>query len=105
MMAMSSFADSLAELILSRLTEAEALDELNPLIARLQLAADQRNKKPRVISAVELTEAQQADLKAGLEADEIEFVVDPEVLGGIVLEHEGRRTDLSWRRRVSTQYE
>jgi F0F1-type ATP synthase delta subunit len=102
---MTKLSDLLADVIMSRLSEADSLEELPPLIAKLQAAADRHALHTRVISAVELSEQQRSELHEGLSVDEIDFVVDPAILGGLILEHEGRRTDLSWRRRVSQQHE
>lgn len=93
---------SIAELIIERLAAADELDQLGALAARLQAEADRRSQPTRVISATELSDDQRRTIQEGLELDEIEFVIDESILGGLILEHEGRRTDLSWRKRLES---
>lgn len=97
---MSKMVDQLAELIINRLEEAGDLHLLPELVERLGKRARLLEQGTRVISAVPLTGEQQEELKQGLEGAEVNFVVDPTILGGLILEHEGRRTDLSWRSRL-----
>jgi F0F1-type ATP synthase delta subunit len=93
---------SIAELIIERLAAADELDQLGALASRLQAEADRRSQPTRVISATELSDDQRRTIQEGLELDEIEFVIDESILGGLILEHEGRRTDLSWRKRLES---
>ena len=50
-----------------------------------------------VVSALPLTDAEQADIKAKTGASEVTFVVDPDIMGGLVLRAGGRVIDGSVR--------
>lgn len=97
---MADLITELTNLIVSRLEAAQALDQLGALAGRLQQEAERRSRPTRVVSAASLSIEQQATIRESLELGEVEFVVDPQILGGLILEHEGRRTDLSWRKRL-----
>lgn len=94
---------SIADLIIQRLEAADELDQLGALADRLKTEADRRSQPTRVISAVDLTEEQRQTIKDSLELSEVDFIVDKSILGGLILEHEGRRTDLSWRKRLESE--
>lgn len=97
---MADLLTELTNLIVRRLEEAQALDQLGALAGRLRQEAERRARPTRVVSAASLSAEQQATIRESLELGEVEFVVDPQILGGLILEHEGRRTDLSWRKRL-----
>lgn len=99
-MSESAVIDKLTKLILKHLEAADALELLPDLANRLKLEAAQRLLKTRVISAVELTGSQKTELLKGLSIDEADWVIDADILGGLIVEHEGKRTDLSWRQRL-----
>ena len=55
----------------------------------------------QVTSAVELTNDQKDKIRYKLEALQIEFTVDSNILGGLIIEHDGKRQDLSLRKRLN----
>lgn len=93
--------DKLSDIIIRKLEAGGSLDQLPALAERLRQEAGRRLVVSRVISAVELGEDQKQKLRDSLDTTEIEFVLDPSILGGLIIEHEGKRTDLSWVKRIN----
>ncbi len=64
-------------------------------------AAKNLGGKVEVISAMPLSEAEQANAKKALNAEEVTFTVDPNILGGIVVRSANRVVDGSVRSRLN----
>lgn len=60
-----------------------------------------KSLKTRVISAFELSADQKLKLSARLKIEEILYLVDPSIIGGLIVEQDGKRQDLSLRRKVN----
>lgn len=82
------------------LTENDDEALLPEVAAALTRVAIDKADEPVIISATPLSDEQQAQLKAVLESDSITFKVDPEIGGGLIVEENGRRTDLSLKHRL-----
>lgn len=60
-----------------------------------------KSSKTRVISAFELTADQKQKLSTKLKTEEILYLVDPLIISGLIVEQDGKRQDLSLRRKVN----
>lgn len=87
--------DGYVAAIIAMLQEDDALGVLPHVAKALSQKARELAEGTVVTSAIELTNEQQETIKSALDAHDASFVVDANVLGGIVVEQHGRRLDLS----------
>lgn len=97
---MNPIISQLATEIESTLTEAGQKNLMPELALELSKRAV-KSSKTRVISAFELTADQKQKLSTKLKTEEILYLVDPLIIGGLIVEQEGKRQDLSLRRKVN----
>lgn len=87
--------------IIALLQEDDALGVLPEVARALSARAVELSEGTVVTSAIPLSEEQQQTITAALEAPDARFIVDPAVLGGMVVEQYGRRLDLSLKGRIA----
>ncbi|KKQ89415.1 MAG: hypothetical protein UT11_C0026G0007 [Berkelbacteria bacterium GW2011_GWA2_38_9] len=94
--------------IISQLaTEIEkSLEEVGQkqLMSELALELSKRSvksSKTRVISAFELTIDQRQKISTKLKTEEIVYLTDPTIIGGLIVEQDGKRQDMSLKRKVN----
>lgn len=85
----------------------EALDEkkqqalINDFFAKVPADAKSMSGNVEVVSAMPLSDDEQAKVKSEIGADDVEFVVDPNILGGLIIRAGDRVVDGSVRRDLS----
>lgn len=97
---MNPLIAQLATEIESTLTEAGQKNLMSELVLELSKRSV-KCSKTRVISAFELIADQKQKLSAKLKTEEILYLVDPSIIGGLIVEQDGKRQDLSLRRKVN----
>lgn len=61
----------------------------------------EKNSKTRVVSASPLNDQLKAKISAKLQTEQIDFAIDESLIGGLIIEQQGKRQDLSLRRKVN----
>ena len=82
----------------SLVDEAQQKQLINDFFTKLPQGAQSLTGTIQVVSAVPLTEAEQTKISGQLGSDDVEFTVDPDILGGIIIRSADRLIDGSVRR-------
>lgn len=82
---------------LENASQANLMADLADELAR----RSKKNSKTRVISASPLNDQLKARVSAKLQIEQIEFTVDQSIIGGLIIEQQGKRQDMSLRRKVN----
>lgn len=97
---MNPLISQLATEIENTLEEAGQTNLMPELALELSRRSE-KSAKIRVISATELTTDQKQKISERLKTQEIDYLVDPSIIGGLIVEQRGKRQDLSLRRKVN----
>lgn len=97
---MNPIVAQLATEIEKTLKESGQLNLMSGLAKELSVRS-QKALKSRVISATSLSEEQKNKIKKKIDMTDIEFIIDENILGGLIIEVDGKRQDFSLKRKVN----
>lgn len=97
---MNQVVQKITNEIEAALKKANALILMPDLIEELK-KRNERVGKIQITSAVELTDEQKETIQKKLDAKKIDFLIDNSILGGLIIEKDGKRQDLSLKKKLN----